>query len=67
MASHPQFMTAAELNTVQGIMAYLNKNAAPQGDGALSADVNLIDANGESVGNIEWRASVDAYIFNYAA
>jgi hypothetical protein len=48
-----QFVNEQELNSIKGLLHYLNNNFTPDG-GQVSADVNVIDSNGESVGRIEW-------------
>jgi hypothetical protein len=51
--ANSNFLSENEVNTVKGLMHYLNTNMLPSK--GVGVDVQLTDTNGESLGQIAWE------------
>lgn len=59
------YLNEQELNTVQGLLHYLNTNVAPN-DGGLAIEATLTDSNGDNAGTIKWNAEPGAmYVLEF--
>lgn len=59
------YMDEGELNSIKGLLHYLNDNLQPPGS-SVAADVKLIDGNGDTLGVLEYSSDADCYVFQFA-
>lgn len=56
-------ITYHELCTISHLISALSCDHQPTRQGYLGIDVTLTDANGETLGTVQWDSSVDEYVF----
>ena len=58
------FVTENELNTIKGLLHYLNENMQPT-QCKVGVDIALTDSNGENLGKIEFNANGPGYVMSF--
>ena len=57
------YMTELELNSLKGLMHYLNTNMKPEA--GVGIDVHMTDANGDSMGVVTWDTDADEFVLRF--
>jgi hypothetical protein len=58
------FVTEDELNSIKGLLHYVNENLHPPGC-KVTFTADLDDENGDSLGKVEFDPAVDRYVLRF--